>query len=505
MKAVIALRRTHTLGGVLTGVVAGALLVATGACVPPPATPPGGGGPPNVTPPNPGPSVPNTPGGSTFLAGKPAPGQSYDGSASRVQISADGNWVVYHHGSEHLNMVNRPPAGCPRPAQTNTQIYRTNLLNGVTELVSVGVDGCYANDESSFPDVSGDGRFVVYMSKATNVVVPDGNGAQQDIFLKDMATGATTLVDVTTGGGAASGGSSSRPDISDDASTIAYSSDATNLVPGDNNGQGDCFVTKRANLRAQQLVSLSSGGQQLNDFSYRCQLTANGSAMVFASFASNAIGGQSLTRGQRIYVRDLGAGTTKVVSKHENGSAALASRPDISSNGACVVYQTTDGGIVSGDTDNQDDVFMYDMSSGKTSMMSLDRAGNQVSAATTRIVVNGDCTKVAFVSNSNKMVPEDNNGTRDTFERDLSAGTLFLLSVNSAGQQAIPCTVKPPPPPSTTTLPGSHNPAGAEDISTRPSMSDDGKVIAYISDVCGLVPEEPQMAGFDGVIVRWMR
>ena len=196
-----------------------------------------------------GPGVPNTPNGQTFLAGRPAPGQSYDGSASRVQISADGNWVVYHHGSENLNMVNRPAAGCPKPAQTNTQIYRTNLLNGVTELVSVGVDGCYANDESSFPDVSGDGRFVVYMSKATNVVVPDGNGAQQDIFLKDMATGGTTVVNVTTAGGAATGGSSSRPDISDDASTLAYSSDATNLVPGDNNGQGDCFVTKRANLR----------------------------------------------------------------------------------------------------------------------------------------------------------------------------------------------------------------------------------------------------------------
>ena len=54
-------------------------------------------------------------------------------------------------------------------------------------------------------------------------------------------------------------------------------------------------------------------------------------------------------------------------------------------------------------------------------------------------------------------------------------------------------------------MPGGHNPAGAEDISSRPSISDDGKVVAYISDVCGLVPEEPQMAGFDGVIVRWMR
>ena len=501
------MRGTHTLAGTILGVVlVGGLLVATGACVPP--SNPGGGGPTPPTPPATpgGPGLPNTPDGQTFLAGKPAPGQSYDGSASRVQISADGNWVVYHHGSEHVDMVNRPAPSCPRPANTNTQIYRTNLLTGATELVSKGTDGCYANDESSFPDVSANGRYVVYMSKATNLVVPDGNGPQQDIFVKDMQTGVTTIVDVTTGGGPSSGGSSSRPDLSDDGNLVAYSSDATNLVPGDGNGQGDCFVTQRANPSAVRLVSLSSGGQQLNDFSYRCQLTSNGSAMVFASFASNAIAGSALTRGQRIYVRDLGANTTKVVSKKANGTAALASRPDISGNGACVVYQTTEAGVVAADTDTQDDVFMYDMASGKTSILSVDRAGNQVSAASTRVVVNGDCTKVAFVSNSNKLVPEDRNGTRDTFERDLSTGSLFLISVNSAEQQATPCATPPPPTTTTTsTVPGGHNPAGAEDISTRPSISDDGKVVAYISDVCGLVPEEPQMAGFDGVIVRWMR
>jgi len=129
------MRGTQTLKGTFIGVVlAGGLLAATAACAPPP-DPGGGGGP---TPPTAGGPPKN---GQTFLAGKPAAGQSYDGSASRVQISADGNWVVYHHGSENLNMVNRPPAGCPKPAQTNTQIYRTNLLNGVTELVSVGTGG----------------------------------------------------------------------------------------------------------------------------------------------------------------------------------------------------------------------------------------------------------------------------------------------------------------------------------------------------------------------------
>ena len=126
------MRGMQTLKGTGLGVaLAGALLVAVAACGPP-VDPGGGPSPPTTAG---GPGLPNTPNGQTFL-------------------SADGNWVVYHHGSERLAMVNPPGPTCPRPANTNTQIYRTNLVTGATELVSKGVDGCYANDESSFPDVS---------------------------------------------------------------------------------------------------------------------------------------------------------------------------------------------------------------------------------------------------------------------------------------------------------------------------------------------------------------
>jgi hypothetical protein len=138
-------------------------------------------------------------------------------------------------------------------------------------------------------------------------------------------------------------------------------------------------------------------------------------------------------------------------------------------------------------------------------MMSLDSSGNHVTGASNRIVVNGNCTRVGFVSSSNRLVPGDRNSTRDTFMRDLTNGTIFLLSVNSAEQAARPCQPKPTPTTTTTTLPGTHDPTGAEDISTRPSLSDDGLVAVFISDTCGLVPEEPQMAGEAGVIVRWMR
>jgi Tol biopolymer transport system component len=498
-------------GTLIKGVVFGASVVLVAACVPPP---PRGGTPPTVTvrptqptspqtPPPSGSGLPNTPNGTTFLAGKPLPGTSYNADASRAQISGDGLWAVYHHGTNDLVIANPVHAGCPRLAKTDTQIYRTNLVTGRTELVSMGTDGCYGNDLSSFPDTSRDGRYVVYMSRASNVQGSRGGG-RQDVFVKDMATGVTTNVHVTSTGGIPVGGSASRPDISDDGSLVAYSSDATNLVAGDTNNKGDCFVTRRATPAAVTRVSVGNAGQQLDDMSYRCQVTSTGSAVVFASFASNALG-TAMAKGQRIYVRNMSANTTQIVSKQLNGAPALASRPDISSDGRCVTFQTSANGLVAGDTDNTDDVFLYTMPNGPMRIMSVDRAGGQVAGASTRIVVNADCSRVAFVSNSNQLVPEDKNGTRDVFERDLRSGSIFLVSVNSAEQAARPCTVKPPPTTTTTTLPGTHDPTGAEDISTRPSMSDDGLVVAFISDTCGLVPEEPQMAGFAGVIVRWMR
>ena len=160
------------------------------------------------------------------------------------------------------------------------------------------------------------------------------------------------------------------------------------------------------------------------------------------------------------------------------------------------------------DSNTNTDVFLYDVASATTRIMSVDRNGGHVNASSDRIVVNADCTIVAFTSNSNKLVPEDHNGARDTYMRNLRTGEIFLLSVNSAGQQAMPCPLPPggtTPTIPTTTEPGTRDTTGANDISTRPSISDDGRVVAFNSDMCNLVPEEPQMAGFRGTIVRWMR
>ena len=188
-----------------------------------------------------GTAVPGTPDGVTFLGGKPAP--TYDNDASRAIISGDGKFVVYHHKTENLAISNRPPSSCPRPAATSSQVYRTNLTTGETVLVSVGTDGCYANGETTFPYTNDDGRFVVFMSFASNLVANDTN-ARSDIFLKNMDSGVTTRISQRQNGAQLSG-PSNRPSINGAGTKIVFNSNASNVVAGDTNGQTDCFLVQR--------------------------------------------------------------------------------------------------------------------------------------------------------------------------------------------------------------------------------------------------------------------
>jgi Tol biopolymer transport system component len=115
---------------------------------------------------------------------------------------------------------------------------------GSTSLVSVASDGTQANDPSSDPATSSDGRVVAFHSIATNLVAGDTN-AEIDIFVRDRQTAETTRVSVASDGTQAND-SSSLPAISADGAAVAFFSSATNLVVGDANQTGDVFVREVA-------------------------------------------------------------------------------------------------------------------------------------------------------------------------------------------------------------------------------------------------------------------
>ena len=140
------------------------------------------------------------------------------------------------------------------------------------------------NKASFAPDVSATGRYVVFASDATNLVAGDTNG-KRDVFLRDLQTGTTRLVSRGING-AKGNGPSYFPSVSNDGRYVAFMSDATNLVPGDTNGVTDAFRTDLSTGKTIR-VSVATSGQRANGASGGVRMSANGDALVFGSAATN--------------------------------------------------------------------------------------------------------------------------------------------------------------------------------------------------------------------------
>ena len=163
---------------------------------------------------------------SVFGATGQANGNSYSPA-----ISADGRYVTFT--SMATNLV---------PGDTNgvTDIFVRDRTSGITSRISMGAGGAQANGFSDEPVISGDGRYIAYYSVATNLVLGDSNN-QSDVFLYDRNTATTTRISVTSTFGQAND-ASYAPSISADGRRIVFTSEATNIVPGDTNGKLDVFM-----------------------------------------------------------------------------------------------------------------------------------------------------------------------------------------------------------------------------------------------------------------------
>ena len=149
-------------------------------------------------------------------------------------ISADGRWVAFESWASNL------VAG---DTNEKADAFVHDQQTGTTTRVSVGPGGAQGNGDSWVSAISGDGRWVSFMSHASNLVVRDTNG-KADVFVYDRQTETTARVSLGAAG-AEGNGHSSWPAISADGRWVAFLSVASNLVAGDTNGQSDVFVHDR--------------------------------------------------------------------------------------------------------------------------------------------------------------------------------------------------------------------------------------------------------------------
>jgi hypothetical protein len=377
-------------------------------------------------------------------------------------------------------------------ALSATALPLAHAAPGTTERVSVASDGTQGNHISGrrgAPTSSADGRLVAFDSLASNLAAGDTN-AFDDIFVGDRATGTTQRVSVSSSG-AEGNNISSSPAISGDGRFVAFVSNASNLVPGDTNGVRDIFVRDRA-IRKTQRVSVSSGGAQSNGASggsgatndvatIAPAISADGRFVAFESLASNLVPGD--TNGTRdVFVRDRQARTTERVSVASDGTQAngFSSPGSINGDGRFVVFSSFASNLVQEDTNQQIDVFVRDRQAGTTQRVSVTSQGLQADGSSTQADISGDGRFVVFASAATNLVAGDANSTNDVFVRDRMAGTTQRVSVSSSGAES------DGPSPSNGIRGG---------IRFGPAISGDGRFAVFDSQATNLVPGDTNTCG----------
>jgi Tol biopolymer transport system component len=308
-------------------------------------------------------------------------------------------------------------------------------LAQTTTLISVASNGVQGNDASYQSAISPDGRYVAFASPANNLV-PGDVGFVADVFVRDRQAGTTDRVSMSSTG-IAGNGDSSFPSISATGRYVAFMSYASNLVPSDTNGALDVFVRDRQNQTTQR-VSVDSGGTQGNDISLYPSISADGRYVAFMSHATNLVPGD--TNGVAdVFVRDLQSGITERISVDSlglqgDGESLLTSTAACSADGRYVVFHSSATNLVPVDTCIWADVFVRDRQAGTTELVSVDSIGAQGNAGSGPGAISADGRYVAFQSGSG-LVPADTNFHQDVYVRDRQSGTTERVSVSTAGAQ----------------------------------------------------------------------
>jgi Tol biopolymer transport system component len=353
--------------------------------------------------------------------------------------------------------------------------------------VSVASNGTQANGASSSPAVSRDGRFVAFVSEASNLVSGDTNGLP-DVFVRDRATSVTTRVSVASDGTQANGGSSLGA-LSASGRIVAFQSGATNLG-GCDSGVAQVFVHDR-DTGATTCVSTGPGGVQGNLVSSDATLSPDGRFVAFASRATNLVGGCGDPAFFDAFIHDRTTGTTTCVRLGGNTRPVAMSADgrfvlfnagfDPRFSGIYLHDQLTGmnenlggrpffGSALSGDgrfvglAGGQ--AYVRDRVTGVLRLVSVASDGTEGVGQSFSPLLSADARFVAFISGATNLVPGDTNGVFDVFLHDTFTGLTRRVSVAADGTQA----------------------NGASDSELEASISADGRVVAFGSLASNLVP-----------------
>ena len=350
-----------------------------------------------------------------------------------------------------------------------------------TQRVSVSSAGAEANGASGEGGVaiSANGRYIAFISDASNLVPGDGNGVA-DVFVRDTRLHTTERVSVSSAGVEGNGATIDQGlAISPDGRFVTFTTFATNLVPACPASCGFVYIRDRKAGTTRQIRTFPFGarvpvhilvslGARFFAFDTvdsgkvkRCRGLGPGGCVTVSLLPPSvklndrdrpdvSLGGMSAggrfvlfrkagvsappappRRLGGIFVRDVAGGTTRTVSRHVNDIASA-----ISPQGRYVLVTSRSSEGVPHDTNRSRDVFVMDGATGAIHRISLSSSEHQANGSSFGIAISDHGRYCLFSSTATNLVPGDTNGKRDLFLRDRTLGTTVRVDVSTSGAQA---------------------------------------------------------------------
>lgn len=394
-------------------------------------------------------------------------------------LSADGHFVAF--ASIRDTLVDGDTNG-------QTDVFVQDLRSGKVERVSVATDGTQGDAASYLPSISADGRFVSFASNATTFTDADTAKVSQ-VYLHDRSTGVTTLVSTSATGksttvapgatqGAGQQGVSDdgtrvvweaadpavaasdaalppsvyvtevashtttrlnvtptgdlpdadayNPVISGDGTHVAFDSRATNLVSGDRNGEADVFLVQLGDAELTR-VSVRDRDTEGNGPSFAPSISGDGTRVAFQSGATN-LADHDDNKENDVFVRDLAAGTTTLVSATPKGTtgSGRSENPHLSRDGLVLAFTSVADDLVANDANKAADVFFGKVRGGALQRASVRDAETEATGWSGAASLNADGTLVSFMSDATNL-PDARPKTAQAFLFDSKSGKAKVL------------------------------------------------------------------------------
>ena len=326
-----------------------------------------------------------------------------------------------------------------------TAIYLWDAQSGSSLLISQNLSGgVSANDSCNWPRLDGTGRFVAFTAIASNLTANVASG--YNYYLRDTQAGGISLLNVDTNGAGTGANNWSPPAMSNNGQLIAFVCPDGNLVANDGNRATDVFVrdtaanmTELISVRDSTLPGTAANGS--SGFS-AIATSSNGLYVAFTSEANSLVGNDT-NKFRDVFVRDVLNATNTLVSVNTNGVAAsgISTEPSISADGRYVVFSSSANDLITGDTNKSLDVFIRDMQSGTTTLISKNIAGTgQGNGDSYFPNISSDGRYVLYQSKAQNLTSGTFSGIfGNLFLRDRQLGTNYALTF-SAGVYAASMT-----------------------------------------------------------------